>query len=107
MNWIRGALLHMCVICSLVSITAKILDWYNPYMDFTGHIWALQMILYVSVMILGVTRKYVPPKKLRQKKCAEHVEGKCAKSVNVRSGGGENPALRRRRTLNGPDSVTV
>lgn len=34
LSTIRKILLHVCVVCSLVSITAKILDWYNPYMDF-------------------------------------------------------------------------
>ena len=57
MNRIRGFLSHMCVICSLVSIIARILDVYNPYMYFTGHIGGFQMFLYVSVMILGFTRK--------------------------------------------------
>lgn len=62
MNRVRGFLLHVCVVCSLVCVTAKILDWYNPYMDFTGHIWGIQMALYLSAIILGVTRKYVSPK---------------------------------------------
>lgn len=35
LSTIRKILLHVCVVCSLVSITAKILDWYNPYMDFS------------------------------------------------------------------------
>lgn len=30
MNGIRGMLLHVSVICSLVCITAKNLDCYNP-----------------------------------------------------------------------------
>lgn len=38
LSTIRKILLHVCVVCSLVSITAKILDWYNPYMDFSGHV---------------------------------------------------------------------
>ena len=48
-------LLHVCVVCSLVSITAKILDWYNPYMDFSGHVGGLQMVLYFVVIVLAVT----------------------------------------------------
>lgn len=35
MNRLRGLLLHIGVICSFVCIAAKVLDWYNPYMDFT------------------------------------------------------------------------
>ena len=46
LSTIRKILLHVCVVCSLVSITAKILDWYNPYMDFSGHVSGLQMVLY-------------------------------------------------------------
>ena len=68
MNKIRGILLHVCVVCSLVCVTAKILDWYNPYMDFTGHIWGIQMALYLSAILLGVTRKYVSSKlEMKQK----------------------------------------
>lgn len=59
MERIRGFLSHVCVICSLVCIIAKILDWYNPYMNFTGHIGVFQMFLYVSVIILGFTRKQI------------------------------------------------
>lgn len=55
LSTIRKILLHVCVVCSLVSITAGILDWYNPYMNFTGHISGIQMVLYLSVIVLGVT----------------------------------------------------
>ena len=73
MNKIRGILLHVCVVCSLVCVTAKILDWYNPYMDFTGHIWRIQMALYLSAIILGATRKYVSSKQeMKQKVCVSH-----------------------------------
>ena len=43
LSTIRKILLHVCVVCSLVSITAKILDWYNPYMNFSGHVSGLQI----------------------------------------------------------------
>lgn len=73
MNRVRGILLHVCVVCSFVCVTAKILDWYNPYMDFTGHIWEIQMALYLSAIILGVTRKYVSSKqKIKQKVRISH-----------------------------------
>ena len=32
------------------------LDWSNPYMDFSGHVWMMQMALYIAVLILGLTR---------------------------------------------------
>lgn len=50
----RGFLLHICVICSLVCILAKVLDWYNPYMNFSGHVLMAQMILYLAVILLAV-----------------------------------------------------
>jgi len=46
---IRKYILHICVICSLVCMTAKVLDWYNPYMDFSGHILPAQAVLYLGV----------------------------------------------------------
>ncbi len=57
MRRIRYGLLHVGVVCTLVCITAKILDWYNPYMDFTGHIGWVQILLYLSVLILALSRK--------------------------------------------------
>ena len=57
MNKFRGFLLHTGVICSFVCIAAKVLDWYNPYMDFSGHIWFLQLALYFAVILLAFVRK--------------------------------------------------
>ncbi len=51
---IKGVLLNVCVICSIVCIVLKILDWYNPYMDFTGHGIFAAYILYVSVFLYTV-----------------------------------------------------
>lgn len=53
MNRFKGFLLHTGVTCSVACIAAKILDWYNPYMDFTGHIWFLQLTLYITVILLA------------------------------------------------------
>lgn len=52
MRIIREILLHVGVICSFVCIFAKILDWYNPYMDFSGHVFSLQLLLYAVVILL-------------------------------------------------------
>ena len=64
MEHIRGILLHISVVCALISITAKILDYYNPYMDFSGHTVMLQFLLYAAVIVLEATRRY----KAKQKK---------------------------------------
>ena len=55
MKRVRGFLLHICTICSFVCITADVLDWYNPYMNFSGHVLTVQMILYPAVILLVVT----------------------------------------------------
>lgn len=64
MERVRGILLHISVVCSLICITTKILDYYNPYMDFSGNTVGFQFVLYVAVIALAVTRTY----KTRQKK---------------------------------------
>lgn len=56
MRFVRRMLMHVCVTCSIVCIAAKILDWFNPYMDFSGHVWLMQNLLYFSVIVLGLTR---------------------------------------------------
>lgn len=43
---IKGILLN---ICSMVCIALKVLDWYNPYMDFAGHAVFIPYTLYISV----------------------------------------------------------
>lgn len=49
----RGIALQIGVILSLVGMIAKLLDWFNPYMDFTGHVWYLQLALYLIVIWLA------------------------------------------------------
>ena len=57
MERIRSLLLHISMICALVCVTAKVLDWYNPFMDFTGHIWLIQALLYLAVAVLEITNR--------------------------------------------------
>lgn len=54
MNRVKGLLLHTGVMCSCVCIFAKVLDWFNPFMDFTGHVWYVQIALYFAVIILAL-----------------------------------------------------
>lgn len=56
MSIFRGQLLHLCVVCSFVCIIAKILDWYNPFMDFSGHMAYIQIVLYLAVPIMAFTK---------------------------------------------------
>lgn len=57
MERLKGLLLHIGVICSCVCIFAKVLDWYNPFMDFSGHVWFMQTALYVTVILLALLKK--------------------------------------------------
>lgn len=57
MERIRSLLLHISMICALVCVTAKVLDWYNPFMDFTGHIWLIQAVLYLTAAVLEITNR--------------------------------------------------
>lgn len=50
----KKVLFHIAVICGLVCAVAKILDWYNPYMDFGGHVAWASMSGCVAVFLFGV-----------------------------------------------------
>ena len=52
----KKVLFHIAVICGLVCAVAKILDWYNPYMDFEGHTVVLHYLLYFGALGLGISR---------------------------------------------------
>lgn len=56
MERLKGLLLHIGVICSCVCMIAKVLDWYNPFMDFTGHVWYMQIALYFAVILLALIK---------------------------------------------------
>lgn len=57
MSSFRVFLLHVCVVCSFIGIISNVLDWYNPYMNFSGHILFVHFILYVSVLTLACIRR--------------------------------------------------
>ena len=68
MSVIKGIMLQVSVICSFVCIITKILDWYNPYMDFAGHVWYIQSCLYVTVIVLALMTKYNHSSQMKNKK---------------------------------------
>lgn len=49
---IEFSLLHIAAACSIACIAFKILDWYNPFMDFQGNGAIFQWILYGSTIVL-------------------------------------------------------
>lgn len=56
MKRVRGFLWHVGVICSFVCMIAKALDYLNPFMDFTGHVWFVQTALYLVVITLALIK---------------------------------------------------
>lgn len=55
MNIFREILMHASVVCCFTGAITMILDWYNPYMDFAGHLKFTQVIMYAAVPILVLT----------------------------------------------------
>lgn len=49
-------IIHICMICSFICIITKVLDWYNPYMDFGGHVILAEGLLYVGVFLLEIIK---------------------------------------------------
>ncbi len=47
-------MLHIAAACSIACIIFKILDWYNPFMDFQGNGAIMQWILYISTIVLAL-----------------------------------------------------
>ncbi len=52
----RKWIIHICMICSFICIITKILDWYNPYMDFGGHVIFAEGLLYFGVFLLEMIK---------------------------------------------------
>ena len=51
---IEFCLLHIAAACSIACIIFKILDWYNPFMDFQGNVAIMQWMLYISTVVLAL-----------------------------------------------------
>ena len=47
-------LLHIAADCSIACIIFKILDWYNPFMDFQENGIIFQWVLYISTIVLAL-----------------------------------------------------
>lgn len=55
--------LHICAAAGMACMALKILDWYNPFMDFEGHGALLQWLLYAGVPVIAVIRTFRPQKR--------------------------------------------
>lgn len=63
--FINRLLAHLCVICSVSYGILQMLDWYNPYMDFTGHGKWILYLLCLSAAFLGGLQIYGPERRKR------------------------------------------
>lgn len=52
---IRLILLHIALICGMIILTAGILDWFNPYLNFSGQIRPIEMVQVCSLLVLAFT----------------------------------------------------
>ena len=68
----KKVLFHIAVICGFVCAVAKILDWYNPYMDFGGHVAWAGMTGCVAVFLFGVLNIAVLIQKDLENKRQDH-----------------------------------
>ena len=53
-QWIQQLLDHELIILGLAFLVIKLLDWYNPFMDFSDHAQWLQYLLGISAIVSGV-----------------------------------------------------
>lgn len=54
---IRLAMLHIALICGIVVLTAGILDWFNPYMNFSGQMRPVEIVQVCDLLLLALTAK--------------------------------------------------
>jgi hypothetical protein len=50
---LRLTLLHIALICGAVILTAGILDWFNPYMNFSGQIRPIEIMQVCDLLLLA------------------------------------------------------
>lgn len=54
-NIIYKIMIHIALICGIVILTAGILDWFNPYMNFSGQIGPIEIVQVCDLLILALT----------------------------------------------------
>lgn len=54
LRWLEEGMFHICTAASAACIAFKILDWYNPFMDFEGNGAAVQYLLYICALCVGI-----------------------------------------------------
>lgn len=52
---VQLCLLHVSLICSLIILVAGILDWYNPFMNFSGQFRIASYVQTAVLLILVLT----------------------------------------------------
>lgn len=59
---------NLCIICSIALLTIQVLDWYNPFMDFTGHAKFLISLLCISSALISLYTLFGKQGHIRQEK---------------------------------------
>ncbi|HIZ78827.1 MAG TPA: hypothetical protein IAA17_03485 [Candidatus Lachnoclostridium stercorigallinarum] len=52
-GFIKKCFANICVIAGAVTIAVQILDWYNPYMNFSGYLWPVPWVFLVCSLVLA------------------------------------------------------
>ena len=52
MKTCKKILLHICMICSSIDIMTMVLDYFNPYMNFSGAVRWLHLTLFGCLLLL-------------------------------------------------------
>lgn len=68
---IRAVMLHIALICGIVILTSGILDWFNPYMNFSGQIRPIEIVQVGALLFLAFTTE---KREGRVKKCRNNRE---------------------------------
>lgn len=70
-NSLKWLFFHAAVSCALACITARILDWYNPFMDFWGRMWIVRAALVISLFLAAVLLAH---EKIRERKKQKNLQ---------------------------------
>lgn len=61
-NILKLTAAHICIVCSVAYMIIHILDWYNPYMNFSGQTLFIQYLLGIGAFMLGTLQIIVRKK---------------------------------------------
>lgn len=69
-------LLHIALICGIVILTAGILDWFNPYMNFSGQIRPVEIAQVCDLLVLTFAAGQQKIEKNQSNRSSHYSKGK-------------------------------